>query len=151
MAAKLLVRLRIGRHEAKEIETLVRRHMERPEVGKRSSVRRFIAKSPALWPDLIALKRADNASHTYDDTAYHDALEAACRLIAAEDVEILRAGSPLSGDELMALFGRPAGPWIKPLKDRLGEMVLEGTLAPGDRLSAERFARQLAGGGRDAM
>ena len=149
LAARLLVRLRIGRHEANEIETLIRRHMERPDVDKRASVRRFIAKSPTLWPDLIALKRADNASHTYDDTAYHDALEAACNLIAAEDAEMLRAESPLSGDDLIALFGRPAGPWIKPIKDRLSEMVFEGDLTPGDRVAAERIARELADGVTD--
>ena len=58
---------------------LVRRHMDRPKPEDRRSVRRFLSKVGGHWEDLLALKRADNASHTYDDEGYHAALEAACR------------------------------------------------------------------------
>jgi poly(A) polymerase len=117
--------------------------MDRPDPADARSVRRFMAKAPGYWRDLLALKRADNASHTYDDNAYHDALEAACERIERDEAERLRAESPLSGDDLVRLFEREPGPWIKMVKDRLSAMVLDGELDPGDRVSAERIARRL--------
>jgi poly(A) polymerase len=44
--------------------------------------------------------------------------------------------SPLSGDDLMALFGRPAGPWIGPVKDHLHNLVLDGQLQYDDTARA---------------
>jgi poly(A) polymerase len=143
IAGALLERLRLNRREALAIRLLVRRHMDRPNVADRRSVRRFMAKCEGHWEDLIALKRADNASHTYDDHEYHDALEALCRRIAEEDAEALRAESPLTGDDLVELFQREPGPWIRVVKQRLSAMVLDGELAPGDRAAAERIARRL--------
>ncbi len=143
MAKPLLARLGVGRKDAREVELLVRRHMDRPRVEDRRSVRRFIARSEGLWEDLVALKRADNASHTYDDHEFHDTLEAACRTVASEDAEMLRGQSPLSGDDLVAMFDRPPGPWIKPIKERLAALVLDGRLAPGDREGATRVAQRM--------
>lgn len=148
LAASLLERLRVSRREASLVCLLVRRHMDRPQVEERRSVRRFIAKAKGHWRPLLALKRADNSSHTYDDSAYHDALEAACGLVEREDAEALRGESPLSGDDLVALFGEPPGPWIRPIKERLGNAVLDGALAPGDREGAARLARALRSGAR---
>lgn len=150
MTSVLLDRLRVGRREAGAITLLVRRHMDRPEPGDRRSVRRFMKRIDGHWRDLLALKRADNASHTYDDTAYHDALEAACARIEAEEADALRAESPLTGDDLVRMAGRPPGPWIREVKDALSAMVLDGDLAPGDRRSAEAAALRLLGrdGGR---
>jgi poly(A) polymerase len=143
LAAALLERLRFGRREAENVVLLVRRHMDRPDPDDPKAVRRFMARLRGHWRDLIALKRADNASHTYDDHEYHDRLEAACERAEREEAELLRARSPLSGDELMALFGRPPGPWIARLKERLSALVLDGELAPGDKEAAARIAREL--------
>ena len=44
----------------------------------------------------------------------------------------------------MALFGRPPGPWIRPLKDYLLEEVLEGRLDQEDRETATEMARRYA-------
>jgi poly(A) polymerase len=145
MAAALLERLKLGRREAEAVTLLVRRHMDRPDPADRRSVRRFMKRLDGHWRDLLALKRADNASHTYDDTAYHGALEAACERIEREDAEALRAESPLTGDDLVRLFGRPPGPWIRTVKDALSAMVLEGEIAPGDAAAAEAAARTLMG------
>jgi poly(A) polymerase len=139
----MLRRLRLGHREAEDIELLVRRHMDRPEVDDRRSVRRFIARSEGLWRDLVALKRADNASHTYDDSAYHDALQEACERIEVEDAEALAARSPLDGNELVALFERPPGPWIRAVKAELSSRVLDGDLEPGDRERALAIARSI--------
>lgn len=148
LAAGLLGRLKLGRAESLAIVLLIRRHMDRPDPGDRRSVRRFMAKAPEHWRDLIALKRADNASHTYDDTEYHDRLEAACLRAEAEEAAALRAESPLSGDDLVRLFDREPGPWIRVIKDRLSALVLDGDLEPGDRDGAERIARRMMNRGK---
>ena len=74
---------------------------------------------------------------------YHDELEAACLRIEREEADKLRAESPLTGDDLVALFDREPGPWIRGIKSRLSTMVLDGELQPGDRSAAERTARKL--------
>jgi poly(A) polymerase len=144
-AAALAERLRIGRREERVLALLVRRHMDRPNVEERRSVRRFLSRSQGHWADLVALKRADNASHTYDDRTYIDALAAMCERIAAEDAEALLAESPLTGTELAQLAERDPGPWIRPIKEALSAMVLDGDLRPGDRDGAERAARVMLG------
>ncbi|MEO8540815.1 MAG: CCA tRNA nucleotidyltransferase [bacterium] len=143
LAGQLLDRLKLGRAESLAIASLVRRHMDRPDPAEPRSVRRFMAKAPGFWRDLVALKRADNASHTYDDTAYHDALQIACERIEREESDRLRAESPLTGDDLVALFDREPGPWIRVVKDRLSALVLDGELEPGDRDAAERIALRM--------
>lgn len=145
LAGALLERLRMARQDLHAITLLVRRHMDRPDPGEARSVRRFMAKSPGHWRDLVALKRADNASHTYDDADYHARLEAACERIEREEADKLKAESPLTGNDLVAMFDREPGPWIRVVKDRLSAMVLDGELAPGDRGTAERVARKLMG------
>ena len=52
-------------------------------------------------------------------------------------------GEPLTGDELMTLFGRPPGPWIKPVKEGLLAAVLDGQLGPEDKEGAARLAHAL--------
>ncbi|MCC6268884.1 MAG: HD domain-containing protein [Dehalococcoidia bacterium] len=145
LAGTLLERLKMARQDLHAITLLVRRHMDRPDPGESRSVRRYMAKSPGHWRDLLALKRADNASHTYDDAEYHDLLESACERIESEEADRLKAESPLTGDDLVAMFDREPGPWIRVVKERLSAMVLDGELAPGDRPAAERVARKLMG------
>ena len=145
LAEALLDRLKLGRRESLVVRLLIRRHMDRPDPGDRRQVRRFMSRCEGHWADLVALKRADNASHTYDDRDYHDRLEAACRRAEEEDREALRAESPLTGDDLVRMFDREPGPWIRVVKSRLSAMVLDGDLAPGDRAGAEKVARGLLG------
>jgi len=147
LAGPLLERLRMSRRDAAVITMLIRRHMDRPDPEDRRSVMRFMRKCEGHWRDLLALKRADNASHTYDDNAYHDALQAACEAIEREEAERLRAESPLTGDDLIVMFNREPGPWIRRIKDRLSAAVLDGEIAPGDRAAAEELARKLMGQG----
>lgn len=145
LARDLLDRLRLGRREALAITMLVRRHMDRPNPDDPRSVRRFMTKCEGHWRDLLALKRADNGSHTYDDSKYHDRLQLACETAEREDSARLKGESPLSGDDLVLLFDREPGPWIKVIKQRLGALVLDGELEPGDRVAAEGVARKLMG------
>lgn len=147
LAEPMLERLRLGHQESKAIVHLIRRHMDRPAPAEPRLVRRFMKRAELdgtnLWRDLVALKRADNASHSYDDNPYHDALEAACAEIEANDAERLRAESPLTGDDLVALTGKKPGAWIRPIKEQLSNMVLDGDLEPGDRDGAMRVLEDL--------
>lgn len=145
MAESLTERLRLGKREGALLALLVRRHMDRPDPDDSRLVRRFMRRLDGHWRDLLALKRADNASHTYDDNEYHDRLEAACERVEAEEAAMLRAESPLDGRELMALLGREPGPWIARIKERLSTLVLDGELAPGDKDEAARIARRMGG------
>ena len=145
MADALTERLRLGKREGALLALLVRRHMDRPDPDDGRLVRRFMRRLEGHWRDLLALKRADNASHTYDDHEYHDRLEAACERVEAEEAAMLRAESPLDGRELMALLGREPGPWIARIKERLSTLVLDGELEPGDKEEAARIARRMGG------
>ena len=49
----------------------------------------------------------------------------------------------LRGNELMAMFGRPPGPWLRPIKDHLLGLVIDGALSPDDKEEAARIARTL--------
>ena len=64
--------------------------------------------------------------------------------VRGED-NIERLESPLDGNDLMRLFGRDPGRWIKPLKDYLQGEVIEARLGKDDiekaRQLAEAFAR----------
>ena len=145
MAVALAERLRLGKREGALLALLVRRHMDRPDPEDGRLVRRFMRRLEGHWRDLLALKRADNASHTYDDNEYHDRLEAACERVEAEEAALLRAESPLDGRELMDLLGQGPGPWIARIKERLSTLVLDGELAPGDKEGAARIARRMGG------
>ena len=61
--------------------------------------------------------------------------------VRTEDA-IERLESPLDGNELMEMFGRPPGPWIKPVKDHLQGEVVEGRLAKDDEEGARELARE---------
>ena len=145
MAVALTERLRLGKREGALLALLVRRHMDRPDPEDGRLVRRFMRRLEGHWRDLLALKRADNASHTYDDNEYHDRLEAACERVEAEEAALLRAESPLDGRELMDLLGQGPGPWIARIKERLSTLVLDGELAPADKEGAARIARRMGG------
>jgi poly(A) polymerase len=63
--------------------------------------------------------------------------------VRAEDaIETLE--SPLDGNDLMEIFGRGPGRWIKPIKDFLQSEVVEGRLAKDDRDRARELAESYA-------
>ncbi len=63
-----------------------------------------------------------------------------------EHDQIEKLKSPLDGNDLMRIFGREPGPWIKPVKDYLEGEVIEGRLTGDDtekaRELAEAYARE---------
>jgi poly(A) polymerase len=108
------------------------------------AVRRLMREAGDDLEALLALSAADVTSYRAQKIALAharvDALRARCTEIAArENVATLQ--SPIDGNDLMALFGRPPGPWIKPIKDYLLELVLDGVLAVDDRDGAIELAK----------
>ena len=70
-------------------------------------------------------------------------LESRCADLQAQ-ADVASLTSPLDGLELMAMFGRAPGPWIRPIKDHLTELVIDGELAPEDKARAAEIAREMA-------
>lgn len=153
LATKLLRRLKAD----KALQVAVRRLVElhgRPatyddQTWTDSAVRRLALDAGAQWPDLLDFAAADVTSG-----------REAKRRLAADRVAALRAHfdrlqaeadlaklqSPLDGDELMALFAREPGIWIKHVKDRLRELVIDGELAIDDKATAAAIAREILRG-----
>ncbi|MGI8424015.1 MAG: HDIG domain-containing metalloprotein [Chloroflexota bacterium] len=110
-----------------------------------SAVRRLVREAGEELEPLVGLSRADVTSYRPErrEAARLRADEFEARvqeLLEQEDIQKLQ--SPLDGNELMKLFGRPPGPWIRPVKDHLLNLVLEGQLGQDDKESAIRLARE---------
>jgi poly(A) polymerase len=149
LAGKLLRRLKADKTTEQAVAKLVELH-SRPETYEPdwtdSAVRRLALEAGDVLPDLLDLAAADVTS------AREFKQKQAAQRVAAlrahiERLEAERAlseiKSPLDGDELMALFDLPPGPWIKPIKHQLRELVIDGLLEPDDKAAAERIAREM--------
>ena len=150
MARRILRRLRCDRDSSERIQRLVAEHL-RPNLytpdWTDGAVRRFLRETEGITDDLFALSRADITSYRRSrveaGVARVNHLEARCReLQAQEDVAQLK--SPLDGNDLMTMFGRGPGPWIKPIKDYLLELVIDGELGQDDRETATKLAQEFA-------
>ena len=51
--------------------------------------------------------------------------------------------SPLDGNELMEMFDRGPGPWLRPIKEHLLGLVIDGVLSPDDKEAAARIAHEM--------
>jgi poly(A) polymerase len=112
-----------------------------------SAVRRFVREvGDDLVQDLLLLSRADVTTGRIERrTAIARSvaeLEQRIRELRAQE-DIAHLDSPLDGTDLMELFGRGPGRWIKPIKDHLREMVLDGDLSMDDKEAAIPIARRL--------
>jgi len=112
-----------------------------------SAVRRFVREvGDDLIEDLLALSRADVTTGRVERrTAIARSaaeLEQRIKALRAQE-DIANLSSPLDGRDLMQLFERGPGAWIKPIKAHLTELVIEGDLAPDDKESALPIARRL--------
>jgi poly(A) polymerase len=107
--------------------------------------------------DLLDLSRADITSYRAERVSRAAArvaeLDERTRRLR-EEAERVPLKSPLDGNDLMELFGRGPGPWLRPVKDHLLGLVIDGQLAPDDRANAEaearRFIAELEDGGAPA-
>lgn len=149
LADSLLRRLKADKATLSAVRRLVEMHA-RPESYEQdwtdSAVRRLMLEADGVLEDLLDLAAADVTSARVTK-----------QRAAAERIRLLRARierlnnefaleqlvSPLDGTQLMEMFDRPPGRWIAIVKDRLREMVIDGTLAVDDRERAGVIARQL--------
>lgn len=112
------------------------------------AVRRLVREAGDGLDDLLMLSRSDVTSRRPERVRAAeqrvDKLRERCAQLQAEaDVAALQP--PLDGNELMTMFGRGPGPWIKPIKERLLAMVLDGELGPEDKEQAAEIARAMVG------
>lgn len=135
---KILNRLRFSNDEIDRICILVRNHMRLGSFAELSDsgARRLIRDMGEALPDLLDLIDADRRGYEVDEPSKHlGQIRAKLREIeSATPAESLR--SPLSGEEIISLVGKPPGPEIGRIKRRLEEMVIEGSLQVGDKDSA---------------
>ena len=140
MAGPALRHLRYPGDVIDAVTKLIRLHMRPiqydPQGWEDKAVRRLVRDAGEQLDRLLALARADMQASHYPDVKKIDDLEARIRRLDADAIAAIR--SPLTGEELMARTGRPAGPWIKRVKSALEDAIIDGTLPP-DAESAWRF------------
>lgn len=148
MAGAILSRLRLERRICNSVAKLVRMHMRPLQYDgswSDGAVRRLIVDAGSDLEKLMELARADLLAHDGHDedlalAALADLKARFDSLSEAHDVPGLR--SPLDGRELMSLFNRRPGPWLREVKEYLLGHVLDGTLRPDDKAGAETLARE---------
>lgn len=140
MAEPALRHLRYSGDVVDPVTKLIRLHMRPiqydPQGWEDKAVRRLVRDAGEQLDRLLALARADMQASHYPDVKKIDDLEGRIRRLDADAIAAIR--SPLSGEELMARTGRPAGPWIKRVKSALEDAIVDGTL-PADRQAAWRY------------
>jgi poly(A) polymerase len=163
IARKAMKRLAYPKDDIDAVAHLVANHM-RPmgyAVGRDpwsdSAIRRFIRDTYLSRGDrelanvdmLLKLARADITGSAprrrrIAEESWRSLKSRVDEIRAADSVEKLQ--SPLDGNDLMRLFGRGPGRWIKRIKDYLENEVVEGRLREDDteraRELAEAYARE---------
>lgn len=142
LARSILSRLRLDGQTVEAVFRVVEAHA-RPAhydgTWTDGAVRRLMLDLGAALPSLLALARADVTSaraHVRERARQRIAgLEAHIERLRAQE-NLARLVSPLDGNDLIALFGQPPGPWIKPIKERLRDLVIDGRLNPEDKAAA---------------
>jgi poly(A) polymerase len=147
MARDILRRLKFAKDHIEAICLLVHLHMRSNAYTSDwtdGAVRRLMLEAGDRLPDLLDLSQADITSYRPEKVSRAVARVQELRARAAflkEEAERVPLKSPLDGNELMALFGRGPGPWLKPIKEHLLGLVIDGKLAPDDKAGAIEEAR----------
>lgn len=148
MARNILMRLRMDRETIDVVYKLVSMH-QRVNLYESSwtdgAVRRLVRDAGDDIGLLLSLSRADITSRRPRKVEYAlrqiaELEERIKRLVEEEEIKALK--SPLDGHELMAIFKRPPGPWIREVKDYLLSKVLDGELSPDDKQTAQKLAEE---------
>lgn len=150
MARRILTSLHFERTFIERIAHLIEMHLRvnsYDEEWTDSAVRRLVRDAGDDLTALIHLSRADVTSYRVEKQRQAalraDAFERRTQRLMEEE-DIAKLDSPLDGNDLMALFGKGPGPWIRPIKDYLLDLVLEGDLGQDDRDRATELAKQYA-------
>jgi poly(A) polymerase len=138
LARQALARLKVERDLIEGVSILIELHGRPTQYGpdwSDGAVRRLMLDTGPWRDDLLDLARADVTSGRAQVRKRAqeriDGLEAHCERLLNEQ-ELAKLQSPLDGTALMALFDRPPGPWIRPLKDHLRGLVIDGEMASDD-------------------
>jgi poly(A) polymerase len=148
MARDILRRLKFDREHIEAVSLLVRMHMRSNAYTSDwtdGAVRRLMLEVGDRLPDLLDLSQADITSYRPEKVSRAVARVQELRGRAAylkEEAERVPLKSPLDGRELMELFGRGPGPWLKPIKEHLLGLVIDGKMAPDDKVGAAEEARR---------
>ena len=149
MARDILKRLHFDRDFIDSVSNVVRLHMRANAYTSDwtdGAVRRLMLDSGDDLADLLDLSRADITSYRADKVnraaARVTELTERCQRLK-EEAERMPLKSPLDGNELMEIFGRGPGPWLRPIKDHLLSLVIDGALAPDDKEEAVKIAREM--------
>jgi poly(A) polymerase len=156
MAREILRRLKFDRAFIDHVTRLVKMHMRANAYTSEwtdGAVRRLMFDAGEVFADLLDLSRADITSYRPERVsravARVDDLERRARWLR-EEAERVPIKSPLDGNDLMQLFNREPGAWIRPIKYHLLNLVIDGALAPDDRegatAEAKKIMAQLEGG-----
>ncbi len=152
MAREILKRLHFDRSFIDSVSLLVKLHMRVNAYASDwtdGAVRRLMLDVGEGLPDLLDLSQADITSYRVDKVSRAVArvseLAERCRHLE-EEARRVPLKSPLDGKELMELFGRGPGPWLRPVKEHLLGLVIDGVLAPDDKEEAAKIAGALLNG-----
>jgi poly(A) polymerase len=152
MTRDILKRLHFDRSFIDSVSLLVKLHMRANAYTSDwtdGAVRRLMLDIGDNLLDLLDLSQADITSYRIDKVARGVArvaeLGARCQYLKAE-AERIPLKSPLDGNELMAMFGRGPGPWLRPIKDHLLSLVIDGMLSPDDKEGAAKIAEAILNG-----
>ncbi|HYI15865.1 MAG TPA: HD domain-containing protein [Thermomicrobiales bacterium] len=146
LARRLMRRLKQEKALEERVRRLVAMHLRAAgydDSWTDSAVRRLALEAGDAFEDLLDLAAADVTSARAERVAAAQARVAGLRAHfdrLQEQAELDALQSPLDGDELMAMFDLPPGIWIKIVKERLRELVIDDELKIGDKSTAERLA-----------
>ncbi|HET8844064.1 MAG TPA: HDIG domain-containing protein [Ktedonobacteraceae bacterium] len=153
MTRDILKRLHFDRDFIEHVSRIVQLHMRANAYTSDwtdGAVRRLMLDSGESLPHLLNLSQADITSYRADKVsravARVEDLTTRCQRLK-EEAERVPLKSPLDGKELMELFGRPPGPWLRPVKEHLLGLVIDGLLSPDDKESAARIAQEFLDAG----
>lgn len=149
MARDILKRLHFDHNFIYSVSLLVRLHMRANAYGSEwtdGAVRRLMLESGDNFAALLELSRADITSYRTDkvnraEARVSELADRAQRL--REEAQRVPLKSPLDGNELMKMFQLGPGPWLRPIKEHLLSLVIDGALSPDDKVGAAKIAREL--------
>jgi poly(A) polymerase len=149
MARDILKRFHFDRDFIESVSRVVRLHMRVNAYASDwtdGAVRRLMLESNGDLQTLLDLSRADITSYKVDKVSRAAArvaeLGERCQMLE-EDAKRVPLKSPLDGNELMQIFDRGPGPWLRPIKEHLLSLVIDGALSPDNKEEATRIARTL--------
>lgn len=149
MARDILKRLHFDRDFVDSVSLLVKLHMRANSYASDwtdGAVRRLMLEAGSNLSALLDLSQADITSYRIEKVSRARArvteLGTRCQQLQ-EEAERVPLKSPLDGKELMQMFDRGPGPWLRPLKEHLLGLVIDGALAPDDKAGATRYAHEM--------